>query len=153
MAKKTTNSINVQNKRARFDYEIAETFTAGLVLKGSEIKSIRDGKVSIAEGFCYISKDEAFIKNMNISEYSHGGYDNHEPNRERKLLLNKREIVKIQKKIGEKGMALVPLKLFIDDNGRAKINIGLGKGKKTYDKRESLKKRDDQLRINRIGKI
>ena len=144
--------ISVKNKKAYFEYEILDKYVCGIVLKGTEIKSIRQNKASIKEAYCYITKEEMFIKNMNIAEYSHGGYTNHEPLRERKLLLNKNELNKIEKKVKDKGITIVPLHLFLNDKGFAKLEIGVGKGKKLYDKRESLKAKDVKRDIDRVLK-
>ena len=149
MAKTKSNTSVIKNKKAYFNYAIEETYTCGMVLTGSEVKSIRDGKATITEAHCVVTGNEVFLKNMHVSEYSYGGAFNHEPIRDRKLLLQKREIAKIKKKIGEKGMALVPIKVFFSDRGFVKIEIGLGKGKKLYDKREDLKQKDTKRDIER----
>jgi SsrA-binding protein len=143
--------INIKNRKARFEFEILETFRAGMVLKGSEIKSIRLGKASLQEGYCYIEKGELWIKNMHIAEYEQGGYANHEPRRKRKLLLKKQEIEKLQKKTEEKGLTIVPLRLYISSRGFAKMEVGLAKGKKIYDKRQDIKKKDMKREIERFG--
>ena len=135
-------SLNLYNKKARFEYLLFDQFIAGIVLTGTEIKSLREGKVSMAEAYCSIYQSEIFIKNLNISEYSHGNIYNHEPKRTRKLLLSRREINKLDSKIKEKGFTLVPVRIFINERGFAKIEIALAKGKKIYDKRESIKERD-----------
>lgn len=135
-------SVFLKNKPATFHYEIVDKLTAGIVLVGSEIKSIRLGKVSFADSYCYFRDGELWIKNLHIAEYVNAGYAGHDPTRERKLLLTKRELGRWQQKMKEKGFTVVPLSLFIQDNGFAKLNIGLGRGKKTYDKREALKERD-----------
>ncbi|KPM33657.1 SsrA-binding protein [Croceitalea dokdonensis DOKDO 023] len=146
-------NINIKNKRARFDYEILETFTAGIVLGGTEIKSIRLGKASISQSFCEFNDNgELFVINMQIDEYSHGGHYNHKPKAERKLLLNKRELKKLRKEVATSGLTIVPLKMFINDRGLAKVNIGLAKGKKLYDKRETIKDRDNKKNLARIKK-
>jgi SsrA-binding protein len=144
--------ISIKNKRAEFDYEIIERFSAGIALKGSEIKALRDGGGSINEAFCFMRDNELFIKNMNIPEYSHGGYTNHEVLRLRKLLLTKRELRRIDAKIRERGFAIIPIRLFMSDRGFAKIEIGLGKGKKTFDKRNTLKSKDSKREIDRVMK-
>lgn len=147
------NKVNIKNKRARFEYEIIDTYTAGIVLTGTEIKSIRDSKASIAESFCEFSdKGELFVINMTIEEYLYGTYYNHKPKAERKLLLNKRELKKLQKEVSTKGMTIVPLRLYINDNGLAKIEIALAKGKKLYDKRDTIKDRDVKRDLDRIKK-
>lgn len=144
--------ISVKNKKAYFEYEILEKYICGIQLLGTEIKSIRESKASIKEGYCYLNKGEMFIKGMNIAEYSHGGYSNHDPLRERKLLLQKKEINKIEKKLKDKGITAVPLHLFIADNGYAKLEIGIAKGKKLFDKRDSIKERDVKRDIDRALK-
>lgn len=145
-----TKDINIKNKRARFDYEILDTFTAGLVLTGTEIKSIRQGKASLADTYCYVTNGEVWIKNMHIAEYFYGSYNNHVARRERKLLLNRKEIRKLDKDSKEAGITIVPLRLFINDRGLAKIVIGLGRGKKEYDKRQSIKEREDKRSMSRM---
>ena len=146
-------NINIKNKRARFDYEILETYTAGIVLGGTEIKSIRLGKASLSQSFCeFNDKGELFVINMQIDEYSHGGHYNHRPKAERKLLLNKRELKKLHKEVAASGLTIIPLNLFVNDRGLAKINIGLAKGKKLYDKRETLKDRDNKRNLDRVKK-
>lgn len=146
-------NINIKNKRARFEYELLETFTAGLVLAGTEIKSIRYGKASISESFCeFNDRDELFVINMQIDEYSHASHFNHKPKAERKLLLNKRELRKLHKEVKTTGLTIVPLTLFINDRGLAKMQIALAKGKKLYDKRETIKDRDNKRNLDRIKK-
>ncbi len=146
-------NINIKNKRARFEYELLETFTAGIVLAGTEIKSIRYGKASITESFCeFNDRGELFVINMQIDEYSHASHFNHKPKAERKLLLNKRELKKLHKEVKTTGLTIVPLTLFINDRGLAKIQIALAKGKKLYDKRETIKDRDNKRNLERIKK-
>jgi SsrA-binding protein len=146
-------NVNIKNKRARFDYEILDTYTAGIVLSGTEIKSLRDSKASIAESFCeFNEKGELFVINMQIDEYSHGTHYNHRPKAERKLLLNRRELKKLHKEVKTSGLTIVPLNLFINDRGLAKINVALAKGKKLYDKRETIKDRDNKKNLDRIKK-
>ena len=145
-------TVNIQNKRARFDYEILETYTAGIVLSGTEIKSIRLGKANITESFCEFSKNELFAINTYIEEYSFGNQFNHKARSERKLLLNKRELKVLFKSIEVKGLTIVPLKLHTNEKGIAKLDIGLCRGKKIYDKRESLKEQDTKREIDRIRK-
>ncbi len=135
-------TVNVRNKQAFFNYAIEDTLVAGMVLKGTEIKSIRMGKVNFTDGYCYISKGELYIKGMLINPYKLASFYNHEADRPRKLLLKKKEIAKIDRKINEKGFTIVPLRLFINDRGFAKIEIGVGKGKKLHDKRDTIKERD-----------
>lgn len=147
------NNINIKNKRAKFDYEILDKYTAGIVLSGTEIKSIRLGKASISQSFCeFNKKGELFIINMQVDEYSYGGHYNHMPKAERKLLLNKRELKKLHKEVVTSGLTIVPLNLFINDRGLAKMNIALAKGKKQYDKRETIKDRDSKRNLARIKK-
>ncbi len=146
-------SVNIKNKKARFEYEILDKYTAGIVLVGTEIKSIREGKASIAEGFCEFNEQgELFVINMTIQEYSHATYFNHKPKTERKLLLNKRELKKLQKDVQAKGLTIVPLLLFVNERGFAKLEIALAKGKKLFDKRESIKERDTKRDLDRIKK-
>ncbi len=146
-------NINIKNKRARFEFEIVDTYTAGIVLTGTEIKSIRSSKASIAESFCeFNDAGELFVINMTIEEYLYGNYYNHKPKAERKLLLNRRELKKLQKDVQAKGLTIVPLRLFINDDGFAKLEIALAKGKKLYDKRDSIKERDVMRDIDRIKK-
>lgn len=146
------DKIEIKNKRATFDYEILDVLTAGIVLTGTEIKSLRAGKANLTDSFCIIEKDEAFVRNMHITEYEKGGHYNHEPKRERKLLLNRSEINKWHTKLKEKGLTMVPLKLFINPKGLAKLDVGLARGKKTYDKRESLKEKDAKRQMERVKK-
>ena len=146
------DKIEIKNKRATFDYEIIDVLTAGIVLTGTEIKSLRAGKANLTDSFCIIEKDEAFVRNMHISEYEKGGHYNHEPKRERKLLLNRQEINKWHSKLKEKGLTMVPLKLFINEKGLAKLDVGLARGKKTFDKRESLKEKDAKRQMDRVRK-
>lgn len=146
-------NINIKNKRARFEFEIVDTYNAGIVLTGTEIKSIRSSKASIAESFCeFNDAGELFVINMTIEEYLYGNYYNHKPKAERKLLLNRRELKKLQKDVQAKGLTIVPLRLFINDDGFAKLEIALAKGKKLYDKRDSIKDRDVMRDIDRIKK-
>jgi SsrA-binding protein len=136
------SKINIRNKKAGFEYFLLEKFLAGLVLTGTEIKSIRAGKASIGEAYCVFSGEGLFVRNMHIAEYDYGTYNNHEPRRDRKLLLTGRELKKLRSRLEEKGLTLVPTWLFISDKGFAKLEIALAKGKKLYDKRESTKKKD-----------
>ncbi|PRX54529.1 SsrA-binding protein SmpB [Flagellimonas meridianipacifica] len=146
-------NINIKNKRARFDFELLDTYTAGIVLSGTEIKSIRLGKASLSQSFCeFNEKGELFVINMQVDEYSHGSYYNHKPKAERKLLLNKQELKKLRKEVTTSGLTIVPLNLFINDRGLAKMNIALAKGKKLYDKRENIKDRDNKRNLSRIKK-
>ena len=146
-------TVNIQNKKARFQYEILDKYTAGIALTGTEIKSIRSGKASIAESFCeFNSKDELFVINMTIEEYAFGNYYNHKPKAERKLLLNKKELKKLKREMDVKGNAIIPLRLFINEKGFAKLDISLAKGKKLFDKRETIKDRDNKRDLDRIKK-
>jgi SsrA-binding protein len=142
--------INIKNRRATFDFSISETFTAGIVLTGTEIKSIRNGKASLVDSFCYVNNGEVWIKNMYIAEYFYGTYNNHETRRDRKLLLNRKEIDKLQKNGRETGFSIVPLRLFINGKGLAKLVIGIGRGKKEFDKRQSIKEREDKRSMARM---
>ncbi len=145
--------VNILNKKAKFQYEILDKYTAGIVLSGTEIKSIRASKASIAESFCEFNEcGELFVINMTIEEYAFGNYYNHKPKAERKLLLNKRELKKLEKEVNVKGNAIIPLRLFVNEKGLAKIEIALGKGKKLYDKRETIKDRDNKRNLDRIKK-
>lgn len=146
-------NVNIKNKRARFEYELMDKYTAGIVLSGTEIKSIRLSKASIAESFCEFNEQgELFIINMQIDEYSHGSHYNHRPKAERKLLLNKQELKKLRKEVNSSGYTIIPLNLFLNERGLAKVNIALAKGKKLYDKRESIKDRDNKRDLDRIKK-
>jgi len=155
MSKKNTKlalakDINIKNRRATFDYAIGDTFTAGIVLTGTEIKSIRQGKASLVDTYCYVINGEVWVKNMYIAEYFYGTYNNHTERRDRKLLLNRREIDKLAKANAEPGNTIVPLRLFISQKGYAKLVIGIGRGKKEYDKRQSIKDRDDRRALARV---
>ncbi|WP_016988773.1 SsrA-binding protein SmpB [Flavobacterium sp. ACAM 123] len=145
-------SVKILNKRARYDYEIIEKFTAGIVLAGTEIKSIRLGKANITESFCEFSGTELFAINTYIEEYTFGNQFNHKARSERKLLLNKRELKSLARSVQAKGLTIIPLKLFTNEKGMAKLEIGLCRGKKTYDKRESLKEQDTKRDLARIKK-
>ncbi|MBO5799771.1 MAG: SsrA-binding protein SmpB [Paludibacteraceae bacterium] len=149
---KIKNDILIRNKRASFDYELLDKFQAGIVLVGTEIKSIRNSKASLVDSFCFFANDELWVKNMNISEYFFGSYNNHAPKRDRKLLLTKRELQKIRRMTKETGFTIVPTKLFISEKGLAKLEIAVAKGKKEYDKRESLKEKDDKRTMERFMK-
>lgn len=142
--------VNIKNRRATFDYEIVETFTAGIVLTGTEIKSIRQGKASLVDTFCYIHNGEVWVKNMNIQEYFYGTYNNHSARRDRKLLLSRKEISRLDRNGKEAGFTIVPLRLFINDRGLAKLVIGIARGKKEYDKRQSIKEREDKRSMARL---
>jgi len=146
------SQINIKNRRANFDYEISETFTAGIVLTGTEIKSIRLGKAGLADSYCIIDRGEVWVKGMNISEYFYGSYNNHSSRRDRKLLLNKKEIARLAKASEDKGFTIIPLRMFISERGFAKLVIGIGRGKKQFDKRQSIKEREDKRNIDRFLK-
>lgn len=145
-----SNDVNIKNKQAFFRYELLDKYVAGLVLKGSEIKSIREGKVNLQDGHCYFNRSELFVRGLNITPYSQGTHYNHEADRERKLLLKKSEINRLESKSEEKGLTIVPIRLFINDRGYAKLEIALAKGKKIHDKRESIKERDVKRELSRI---
>jgi SsrA-binding protein len=152
MKEKLQNTIQIKNKRAAFDYELLETFVAGIVLTGTEIKSIRLGKASLVDTFCLVEKGELWVKNMYIAEYFYGTYNNHSVRRDRKLLLTKKELKKIDGAAKNSGFTIIPTRLFIDQKGLAKIVIAIAKGKKEYDKRESIRDRDDRREIDRAFK-
>jgi SsrA-binding protein len=141
--------MDISNRKAYHNYHIESKYVAGIVLTGTEIKSIRNGKASFNDSYCFFSRGELFIRNLHISEYAYGTIHNHEPMQERKLLLHKKELKKLEGKINEKGYSIIPLKIFLSDKGLAKVEIGLGKGKKIYDKRESIKERETQRHIKR----
>lgn len=144
--------VNIKNKRATFDYELTDTYTAGIVLTGTEIKSIRRGKASLVDTFCFFSNGELWVKNMHIAEYFYGSYNNHSARRDRKLLLNKKELKKLEKGTKETGYTIVPVRMFINEKGLAKVVVALARGKKQYDKRESLKEKDDKRDMDRMFK-
>lgn len=144
--------VQIRNKKASFEYFFVDTYTAGIVLTGTEIKSIRQGKASLVDAFCYIHNGEIWVKGMNISPYFYGSYNNHEAKRDRKLLLNKREIHRLQEDTKAVGFTIVPILVFIDNNGRAKVDIALCRGKKEYDKRETLKAKQDKREMDRAMK-
>ena len=144
--------INIKNRKASHEYEFIDKFVAGIVLTGTEIKSIRNSQVTMSDAHCVFIENELWIKNLHISEYSNGGYVNHEPKRERKLLLNRQELEKINGKVTTKGMTIIPTRLFVNDKGRAKVEIAVAKGKKLFDKRESLKDKDNERDLDRIRK-
>lgn len=146
-----SNTVQVKNRRARYEYEFIDTYVAGIVLKGTEIKSIREGKVTLADGYCYFnSNGELFAKGINITPYSQGSFYNHEATRERKLLLHKKELKKLENKKNEKGLTIVPTRLFINDRGFAKLEIALARGKKIHDKRDKIKEKDTQRQLDRL---
>lgn len=146
------NQVNIKNRKAHFNYEIGDTFTAGMVLTGTEIKSIRQGKANLNDSYCVVDRGEVWVKGMHISEYFYGSYNNHSAQRDRKLLLSKKEIQKIEKESSIAGYTIVPLRIFISEKGYAKLVIGIGKGKKEYDKRQSIKEREDKRNIDRMFK-
>ena len=147
---KKVNNINIKNKRATFDYIITDTYTAGIVLTGTEIKSIRLSKVSLVDSYCIFVGNELWVKNMHVAEYFYGSYNNHSARRDRKLLLERKELRKLQQAVKNPGFTIVPTRLFINEKGLAKLVIGLARGKHEYDKRETLKERDDKREMDRI---
>ena len=147
---KKVNNINIKNKRATFDYIITDTYTAGIVLTGTEIKSIRLSKVSLVDSYCIFIGNELWVKNMHVAEYFYGSYNNHSARRDRKLLLERKELRKLQQAVKNPGFTIVPTRLFINEKGLAKLVIGLARGKHEYDKRETLKARDDKREMDRI---
>ena len=150
MSKRFSNDINIRNRQASFEFELLDKYVAGLVLLGTEIKSIREGKVNLQDGYCYFSNGELFVKGINITPYAQGTHYNHEAQRERKLLLKRMELKKLERKVEEKGLTLVPVRLFINDRGYAKMEIALARGKKVHDKRENIKERDAKRELNRL---
>lgn len=148
----SSGNINIKNRRATFDYEIVECFTAGIVLTGTEIKSIRQGKAGLTDTYCMAENNELWIKGMYIAEYSYGSYNNHATHRDRKLLLNRKEINKIAKAAQQPGYSIIPLRLYIDERGLAKVVIAIARGKKQYDKRQSIKEREDKRAMERMFK-
>lgn len=148
-----SNDINIRNKRASFDYEFLEEYNAGIILTGTEIKSVRAGKASLVDSYCYFDKGELWVKGIHIAEYRLGTYYNHEEKRERKLLLTRKELRKLERNVKETGLTIIPVKMFITDKGWAKLRIALAKGKKEYDKRESLKLKDAKKDMDRAMKL
>ena len=146
------NTINIKNRKAKFEYEFLDTYVAGIKLAGTEIKAIRMGKASITESFCEFQNNELFVINMHVEEYSHATHFNHNPKSERKLLLNKGELKKLEKEVKNTGLTIIPINLFINERGIAKLKITLAKGKKLYDKRETMKDRDNKRSLDRIKK-
>ncbi|MBF6627597.1 MAG: SsrA-binding protein [Proteiniphilum sp.] len=144
--------VNIKNKRATFDYELVEVFTAGMVLTGTEIKSIRLGKASLVDTYCLIERGEMWVRNMHIAEYFYGSYNNHVARRDRKLLLNKKELQKLARLTKETGFTIIPVRLFLNEKGLAKLVIAVAKGKKQYDKRQSLKEKEDKRDMDRMFK-
>lgn len=149
----TMQKINIRNKKAYHDYEILDKYTAGIRLQGPEVKSIRLGKVSLMDSYCHFEGNELYVKGMQISEYAMASYNAHIPGRERKLLLNRVELNKLQRKVKETGLTIITLGIFINEKGLVKLEIALAKGKKEYDKRESIKLKDTRRDIERMGKI
>lgn len=146
---KISNTVNIENRRAKFDYQFLDTLTAGMVLKGTEIKSIREGKAGLADSYCFFKNDELYVRNLHIGEYQDASFYKHEPLRERKLLLSRQELNKLLKKVKDQGLTIVPTKMFISQSGYAKLNIALAKGKKDFDKRDDIKKKDIERELNR----
>ena len=144
--------VNIKNKKASFEYFFVKQFTAGIVLTGTEIKSIRDGRASLVDTFCYVNRGEMWVKGMNISPYFYGSYNNHESKRERKLLLTKKEIRFLDDSSKQPGYTIVPTHMFIDQNGRAKVEIALAKGKREFDKRQTIKDNEDRREMDRARK-
>ncbi len=150
MEKRFSDNINIRNKRAGFEFELLDRYMAGLVLKGTEIKSIKEGKVNLQDGYCYFNQGELFVKGISITPYAQGTHFNHEAARERKLLLKRSELRKLESKVQEKGLTLVPVRLFVNARGFAKLEIALARGKKLHDKRESIKERDVKRELDRF---
>ncbi len=148
-----TNNINIKNKRASFEYEFIDTLTSGIVLTGTEIKSIRLGKASLVDTYCYFNNGELWVKNMYVSLYSYGSYNNHTERRERKLLLNKKELRNWENEIKSPGITIVPIRLFINEKGLAKLVIALARGKREFDKRQTLKEKEDRREMDRAMKF
>ena len=144
--------MEIRNRSAYYEYQIDDKYDAGIVLTGTEVKALRSGKASFNDSYCIFQGEELFVRSLHISEYELGTYNNHNPTRERKLLLNKKELRKIQGKIKEKGFTIIPLKIFFAESGKAKMQIGLARGKKLHDKRESIKQRDADRELRRMGK-
>lgn len=147
------SAIHIKNKKASFEFHLNDVYVAGIMLTGTEIKSIRASKASINEAYCFFQNENVWIKNMHIAEYDAGSYNNHEPKRDRKLLLNKKEIEKIEKELKVKGTTLIPLELFINEKGKAKLKIAIATGKKLYDKREDIKLKDAKKELDRVKKM
>jgi len=147
-----SNDINIRNRQAGYEYELLDKYISGMVLSGTEIKSIREGKVNLQDGYCYFKNDELFTKGINITPYAQGTHYNHEATRERKLLMKRSELIKIETKLDEKGLTLVPTRLFINDRGYAKLEIAIARGKKMHDKRDSIRERDAKRELNRLNR-
>lgn len=152
MSSAVPSSVNIVNRRATFNYFISDSWEAGIMLTGTEIKSVREGKANLADAFCLIKNDEMWIRNMHISLYDHGSYSNHEPKRERKLLLHKKQLQKIFSKAKEKGVTIIPVRLYLNERGFAKLEIGLARGKKLFDKRDSMKEAELKREVGRAMK-
>lgn len=150
---KLKNNIEIKNRKAAHEYSFITKYETGLVLTGTEIKALREGNANINDAFCFFQRDELYIKNMFIAEYSHGTYSNHDPRRLRKLLITKAEIKKLSRKSAEKGMTIIPYRIFISERGFAKLDIYLASGKKSFDKRETIKQRDEKRDLDRIKKV
>lgn len=145
-----SNDVNIRNRQASYEYELLDKYVAGIVLTGTEIKSIREGKVNLQDGYCYFKSGELFVKGINITPYAQGTHYNHDATRERKLLLKRSELRKLEGKVEEKGLTLVPTRLFLNERGLAKLEIALGRGKKMHDKRDSIKERDAKRELDRM---
>ena len=150
-SKRFSNDIQIKNRKARYEYEFLDTFIAGIVLKGTEIKSIREGRVNLTDGYCYFRKGEIFAKGIHISPYENSSFFSHDETRERKLLMKKAELRKLESKMNEKGLTIVPIRLFINARGFAKLEIALAKGKKVHDKRDSIRERDTKRELDRLS--
>lgn len=145
-----SNNINIRNKQASYNYELLDKYITGIVLRGTEIKSIKEGKVILTDGYCYFNKGELFAKGISISPYAQGTHYNHEADRERKLLLKRAELRKLEGQVDEKGLTLIPTRLFVNERGLAKLEVAVGKGKKTFDKRNSIKEKDIKRELDRV---
>jgi SsrA-binding protein len=145
-----SDNINIKNRRATYEYELLDKYIAGMVLKGTEIKSIKEGKVNLQDGYCYVNDGELFVKGIHITPYAQGTHYNHEPTRERKLLLKKSEIRKLTSRMEEKGLTLIPIRLFVNERGIAKLEIALARGKKLHDKRQSMREKEAKRELSRI---
>lgn len=153
MAEQQSLNINIKNKKSSHEYEFLDKYIAGIQLTGTEIKSIKAGKASLVDSYCYFHRGELFLKGMHVSEYWWGTYNNHDPKRERKLLLNKKELIKLERKSQEKGLTIIAIRLFVNEKGLAKLEIALARGKQDFDKREDIKKRDHKREMDRAMKI
>jgi SsrA-binding protein len=153
MAEQQSLNINIKNKKSSHEYEFLDKYIAGVQLTGTEIKSIKAGKASLVDSYCYFHRGELFLKGMHVSEYWWGTYNNHDPKRDRKLLLNKKELIKLERKSQEKGLTIIAIRLFVNEKGLAKLEIALARGKQDFDKREDIKKRDHKREMDRAMKI